>query len=114
MAEDQSKDNKTEEPTGRRLSKAREEGSIARSRELPSAVMLMTGCLFIFWGGAIAISMMERIVSAALRVDPNLLHGPDSIASQGGRRNHRAGVVQLCNKARSCFAALRDLRRRPA
>lgn len=70
MADDHSTDNKTEEPTGRRLSKAREEGSIARSRELPSAVMLMTGAAFVFWGGAIGISLMTRLVATGLRIDP--------------------------------------------
>lgn len=79
MAEDQSTENKTEEPTGRRLSKAREEGSIARSRELPSAVMLMTGSLFIFWGGTIAISMMERLVSVGLRIDPLVGRDPQRL-----------------------------------
>ena len=79
MAEDQSTENKTEEPTGRRLSKAREEGSIARSRELPSAVMLVSGSLVIFWGGTIAISMMERLVSAGLRIDPLVGRDPQRL-----------------------------------
>ncbi|HVA35092.1 MAG TPA: flagellar biosynthesis protein FlhB [Stellaceae bacterium] len=76
MADDRSTDNKTEEPTGRRLNKAREEGSIARSRELPTAVMLMTGAVFVFWGGTIAISMMTRMVAAGLRIDPALGRDP--------------------------------------
>lgn len=70
MADDQATENKTEEPTGRRLSKAREEGSIARSRELPSAVMLVTGAAIVFWGGAAAASLLERMVATGLRIDP--------------------------------------------
>ncbi|MDE2167719.1 MAG: flagellar biosynthesis protein FlhB [Alphaproteobacteria bacterium] len=76
MAEDPSTENKTEEPTGRRLSKAREEGSIARSRELPSAVMLMTGAAFVYWGGTIAVSIMERMVATGLRIDPAQARDP--------------------------------------
>ncbi|MGH6969055.1 MAG: flagellar biosynthesis protein FlhB [Stellaceae bacterium] len=76
MAEDDSTENKTEEPTGRRLSKAREEGSIARSRELPSAVMLMTGAGVVFWGGTIGVSLLERMVATSLRNDPLLGRDP--------------------------------------
>ena len=70
MADDQATENKTEEPTGRRLSKAREEGSIARSRELPSAIMLMTGAAVVFWGGTVAASLLERMVASGVHIDP--------------------------------------------
>ena len=40
MAEENSQD-KTEEPTAQRLSKAREEGQIARSQELAPAAMMV-------------------------------------------------------------------------
>lgn len=70
MADDQTTENKTEEPTGRRLNKAREEGSVARSRELPSAVMLMTGAAIVFWGGTVAASLLERMVATGLHIDP--------------------------------------------
>ena len=70
MADDQATENKTEEPTSRRLSKAREEGSIARSRELPSAIMLMTGAAIVFWGGTVAASLLERMVASGLQIDP--------------------------------------------
>ncbi|MGB8180989.1 MAG: flagellar biosynthesis protein FlhB [Stellaceae bacterium] len=76
MADDQASENKTEEPTGRRLSKAREEGSIARSRELPSAITLMTGAAIVFWGGTVAGSLLERMVATGLRIDPLLGRDP--------------------------------------
>ena len=76
MADDQASENKTEEPTGRRLSKAREEGSIARSRELPSAIMLMTGAAIVFWGGTVAASLLERMVATGLHIDPLLGRDP--------------------------------------
>ena len=37
---------RSEEPTGRRLSKAREDGQVARSIDLTTAVVLMTATLF--------------------------------------------------------------------
>jgi flagellar biosynthetic protein FlhB len=44
MAEDQGNDQeKTEEPTPRRIEKAREEGQVARSRELTTFMMLLAG-----------------------------------------------------------------------
>lgn len=43
MADDSSDEEKTEEPTPRRLEKAREEGQVARSRELSTFMMLLAG-----------------------------------------------------------------------
>lgn len=43
---------KTEKPTPRRRKKAREEGSVARSMELNSAVLLLTGSVGVFLFGA--------------------------------------------------------------
>ena len=37
---------KTEQPTAQRVKKAREEGQIARSQELPPAAMMIAGTLF--------------------------------------------------------------------
>jgi flagellar biosynthetic protein FlhB len=45
MAEESGQD-KTEEPTAQRLSKAREEGQIARSQELAPAAMMVMATLF--------------------------------------------------------------------
>lgn len=50
MAKDPSK---TEKPTSRKLSKAREEGQVAKSQEVSSAFILLTGLgFFLFWGGS--------------------------------------------------------------
>ncbi len=48
MAKD---DNRTERPTTRRLQKAREKGQIARSKEVPAAVILVGGLLFLSFAG---------------------------------------------------------------
>jgi len=44
---DQDKDDKTEDPSARRIEKAREEGDIPRSRELTSLLMLLAGLLLL-------------------------------------------------------------------
>ncbi|MEH6346603.1 MAG: flagellar biosynthesis protein FlhB [Bermanella sp.] len=45
MAEEDSSQEKTEEPTGKRLEKAREDGQIPRSKELSTSLILITGVL---------------------------------------------------------------------
>lgn len=58
---EEDKDDKTEEPSSRRIEKAREEGDIPRSRELTSMLLLLTGllaltiCLPISWQGLVHI-----------------------------------------------------------
>jgi flagellar biosynthesis protein FlhB len=59
MAKD---DNRTERPTIRRLQKAREKGQIARSKELPAAVVLVGGLLFLsFAGGSMLLSLQGQL-----------------------------------------------------
>jgi flagellar biosynthetic protein FlhB len=52
------RDNKTEQPTQRRLRKAREKGQIARSKEVSSAAVLMGGLLVLLFFGQ---TMMEAL-----------------------------------------------------
>ncbi|VUD56393.1 Flagellar biosynthetic protein FlhB [Thalassocella blandensis] len=60
MAEDDSSQEKTEEPTPRRLEKAREDGQIPRSRELTTTAVVLAGCLgLLFFGAFIA----QRLIS---------------------------------------------------
>jgi len=57
MAEDTSQE-KSELPTARRLQKAREDGDVARSKELSmAAIMIVTSALMIFMGGDIVMSL---------------------------------------------------------
>ena len=57
MAEETSQE-KTELPTARRLEKAREDGDVARSKELSMAlIMIVTSALMIFMGGDIVMSL---------------------------------------------------------
>jgi flagellar biosynthetic protein FlhB len=49
---------KTEQPTARRRSKAREEGQVAKGRELSGVVVLMTGLLMFYFAGR---DILDRI-----------------------------------------------------
>src|ERR1700728_2988961 len=66
MAED---GDKTEAPTARRLMEARQQGNIARSHDLTSAVLLIGGLYLMKWFG-------ERIIVALREVIEVMLSGP--------------------------------------
>ena len=60
MAESGSGQEKTEEPTGRKIQKSREDGQVARSRELNTFVMLIgSGFGFLFLGGALITGLVD-------------------------------------------------------
>lgn len=62
MSDESGFDDKTEQATPRRLEKAREEGQIARSRELTTFLMLLAGTLVIWFSGSwIAEKLAEAI-----------------------------------------------------
>jgi flagellar biosynthesis protein FlhB len=64
------KDNKTEKPTSRRLRKAHEKGQVARSKEVPSAAVLLSVLLMLsYYGQTIFITLqteMRRLLSAQM------------------------------------------------
>jgi len=96
MAEEENGQEKTEEATPKRLEKAREEGQLARSRELGTTLLLMTGALSLWaFGGAL---------SARLQAVMHLNFGFDRVAAMDtnymiGHLNESlgkvAGVVML-------------------
>ncbi|WP_085723339.1 flagellar biosynthesis protein FlhB [Pseudomonas sp. R37(2017)] len=60
MAESESGQDKTEDPTEKRKQDSREKGEVARSKELNTlAIMLVGACALLIFGGAMAKDMME-------------------------------------------------------
>ena len=62
MSEDSSQE-KTEQPTAKKLEKSREDGQVPRSKELSMAIMMVLGSAFLLMtGGAIVddISLMLK------------------------------------------------------
>jgi flagellar biosynthetic protein FlhB len=68
MAEDSSAE-RTEEPTFRRLQKAREDGQVARSVDLSTAVLLMTATLFFTVAGSWLFHQMGKLFISQLQFD---------------------------------------------
>ena len=64
MAENDSTEERTEEPTAKRLEKARSEGRVARSQELSVAAMLIGTSIFLyFMGGYFVENLAEEFAS---------------------------------------------------
>ncbi len=66
MAEN--KESRTERPTQRRLQKAREKGQIARSKEVPGAVVLAGGLLFLGFAGQRLLDGLQNQMQVFLRM----------------------------------------------
>jgi flagellar biosynthesis protein FlhB len=78
MAEDSGQE-KTEEPTGKRLDDARKKGQIARSRELNTFVMLITSAtLFLMLGEQMGSSMIE-IMRSQFQLSRDSIFDPVSV-----------------------------------
>ena len=77
MAEEQQGQEKTEDATARKKSKAREDGQVARSRELNSMALVVGGAggllLLMPWGAARVESLTRRIFQSAQAPDGRLL-----------------------------------------
>lgn len=67
MAEEEFQQDKTLEPTERRLQKAREEGQFAQSRDLTTLALLLTFLLFAFAAGPLLVQRMVLLVRDGLR-----------------------------------------------
>ena len=61
MAENDNSQEKTEEPTPRRLEKAKEEGQIPRSKELSTSLILIVGALGLWWSGNFIYSSAKTV-----------------------------------------------------
>lgn len=84
---------RTEKPTERRLQKAREEGQIARSRELASALVTTAGALMLVaFGGSALAALAEGVAAALARAGD--LHG-DPVAALGLALKAGASAVLL-------------------
>ena len=76
MAEESDQAEKTEEPTERRLEKAREEGQFLRSQDTSIAVLLISVAVLVYFFGSIAGENFLRLFNSALRFDSTLISTP--------------------------------------
>ena len=81
MAEEDSAQEKTEEPTAKRQEKAREDGQIPRSKELTTSAVLIVGCVGLYmFGGQIAQGLADILkfnftIEREAIFDPNAMLG---------------------------------------
>ena len=66
MAEEQTGQERTEEPTAKRLQQAREKGQVARSRELNTLLMLLPCAVALWLTGEFAMDAVTRLFTGAL------------------------------------------------
>lgn len=72
-----SSEEKTEEPTSRRLSKAREDGQVARSTELPTAAVTIAALGFLFLTGGVLVAKLAEAFGSGFNFDRKLVHSPN-------------------------------------
>lgn len=73
MAEETSSEDRTEEPTSRRLEKAREEGEAARSIEVPAALVLIAAFLYLIFGGAALMDRLRALFASGFVFDQRVV-----------------------------------------
>jgi len=82
MAENETGQEKTEQPTGKRLQDAREKGQVPRSRELSTTVILLAGGgALLVLGGALGQDLAQSLV-AGLSLERSVLFEPEQAVHQ--------------------------------
>jgi flagellar biosynthetic protein FlhB len=76
MATDSTAEDRTEEPTARRLQRAREDGEAARSMEMPAASVVIAAAIFFVFGGAGMVSELKNVFAAGFVFDHKTLETP--------------------------------------
>lgn len=78
MAEDSDLE-KTEQPSQQRLDKAREEGQVARSRELTTFVLLMTGGAGLWLMGSTVTQKLVKVLRDGLTLDKRMAYDTEHL-----------------------------------
>lgn len=77
MAENEDGQEKTEDPSTRKLEQAREKGQVARSRELGSVVVMMFGAMGLIFFGGMLLDACREVFQLNFDVDREALMDPD-------------------------------------
>lgn len=84
MAENEDGQERTEQPTEKRLRQAREDGNLPRSRELATAAVFGAGVLTLMALGETLANGALGWMRAALAPSPALLHSPERLFAHSG------------------------------
>ena len=74
MAEESASEDRNEEPTARRLQKARDDGEVARSSEVPAASVLIAGTAYIFYSAGDTAGRLKALFAAGFIFDQGSVH----------------------------------------
>src|SRR5690606_27572292 len=85
MAEDSDLE-KTEPASPRRLQKAREQGQVARSRELATFLMLVTGAAGLWIGAQAIYRGLSGVIRRGMALDPRIGGDTAAMMAQAGRQ----------------------------
>ena len=77
---------KTEEPTARKLRKAREDGQVARSTELPAAAVTISAMLIFFMIGGVWVARLSSQFAAGFTFDRKTLDSPNLLPLAFGQQ----------------------------
>ena len=94
MAEGSAQD-RTEEPTARRLRKARDDGQVARSMELPAAAIVIGSMLTFFVSGGWMMSRLTDVFAHGFVIDPKSIQKPLLLPSVFAEQMMSATAVVL-------------------
>ena len=78
MSEDSSQE-KTEQPTAKKLEKSREDGQVPRSKELSMAIIMVLGSAFLLFNGSDVVDDITLMLKDALTIDRALLMDTDRL-----------------------------------
>ncbi len=70
---------RTEQATAKRRADARKKGQVARSRELPSILVMMTGLAVLFFGGLHILNQLSTLTTKLLKQMGTLVLAPDNL-----------------------------------
>jgi len=79
MAEDSDQE-RTEEPTSKRLEDARKEGQVVRSRELSVLLSLLGSAVAMFWTGPALIEKLKSVLTRSLSFDAEVTHNTTALS----------------------------------
>ena len=85
MSEAHGSESKTEQPTARRLEKAREEGSVSRAHGLAAGMVLVTCAATLSLGGARLAELLELSLRRGLSFAPDGSGAPGGLLEAAGR-----------------------------
>ena len=88
MAEEQLGQERSEQPTSKRLDESRKKGQVARSRELNMLFVMIASILFLWGLGGWMIEAGGELVTYALSPSGELLTNPRLLPSHPCERHH--------------------------